>query len=57
MSGYKACWVTEKGYVANATIHGSNPISRTVAGAKFIRVEIRNTTDSMIALTNPIYFV
>jgi hypothetical protein len=57
LNGFKACFVTDNGYVRNETITGDGLISLEVEDVRFIRAEIRNGTDSMIALTNPIYLV
>lgn len=58
LSGNKACFVSDAGYFYNATVVDGQYIVRSVpAGAKFVRVEVRNMTDGMLALTNPVWFV
>lgn len=52
-----ACFVTEEGYVHNETVTDDEAISLPVeAGTRFLRAEIRNSTNSLVAMTNPIYF-
>lgn len=53
--GATACFVNEKGYFHNASI-GQQPIEQLVAGMQFVLVEVRNTSDILLGLTNPIYF-
>lgn len=57
LSGQKACFVSDRGYFYNVTIVDGKEITRAVpTGAKFVRVEVRNSTDDiMLALTNPVW--
>jgi predicted metal-dependent phosphoesterase TrpH len=59
MSGQKACFISEKGYLYNTTITNGRPIlERLPAHLKFERVEVRNiTNDSMLGLINPVWFL
>ena len=55
-SGMKACFVTDQGYEKNVTIYGEDAIEMDVPVAiKFVRAEIRNDTETVFALTNPIW--
>ncbi|KAJ9615021.1 hypothetical protein H2200_001095 [Cladophialophora chaetospira] len=54
--GAKACFVTEVGYVKNVSIVNAQQIQHGVAAMEFIRVEVRNGSDILLGLTNPIYF-
>lgn len=54
MVGFKACLVAQEGYVWNGSIT-SDSMTMPVSGSKFVRLEVRNATDSMVALTNPIF--
>ncbi|KAL2845964.1 polymerase/histidinol phosphatase-like protein [Aspergillus pseudodeflectus] len=59
----KICFVTERGYVYNATLRGDGDgeVKRLVpGGSRFLRVEVRNATgdgDEMLGLTNPVWFL
>ncbi|KAL2863516.1 PHP domain protein [Aspergillus lucknowensis] len=58
-AGQKACLVTDRGYVYNTTVKGDGTVKRFVPiGSKFVRVEVRNSTDdAMLGMTNPVWFV
>ncbi|KAF2092660.1 PHP domain protein [Rhizodiscina lignyota] len=56
LKGLKACFVSEKGCFSNRTI-SSATMTQSFADVRFVRVEIRNATDAMVGLTNPVYFV
>lgn len=51
-----ACFVTEEGYVHNETVTEEAIVLPVEAGVRFLRAEIRNSTNSLMAMTNPIYF-
>ncbi|OAG40039.1 hypothetical protein AYO21_05720 [Fonsecaea monophora] len=53
--GAHACFVSEKGYFQNVSIVSEQRIQQNVAGMDFIRVEIRNGSDALLGLTNPVY--
>lgn len=57
--GHKACFVSDAGYFYNATIvrDGQEIVRKVPDGARFVRVEVRNATDGILALTNPVWFV
>ena len=55
--GYKASFVTDTGYLLNKTVAADGVVRTEVTGKKFVRMEVRNGTDSMIALTNPIWLL
>lgn len=57
LDGLKACFISERGHLANKTVTPGATVSQSISGSSFVRVEVRNSTDGMIALTNPIYFV
>ncbi|KIW92433.1 uncharacterized protein Z519_07417 [Cladophialophora bantiana CBS 173.52] len=54
--GAHACFVSEKGYFHNVSIVNAQRILQNVAGMDFVMVEVRNTSDVLLGLTNPIYF-
>ncbi|KAL2803179.1 polymerase/histidinol phosphatase-like protein [Aspergillus granulosus] len=60
---HKVCFVTEQGYVYNATIkgnkYGHGEVKRFVpVGSKFFRVEVRNgTDDAVLGIANPVWFL
>jgi hypothetical protein len=56
MAGNKACFVSEAGYLRNHSIVDGEVVEQMVSNLKLVRVEIRNVTDGMIGLTNPVYF-
>lgn len=57
LSGLQASWVSEAGYLRNETIgNGTASIFALDQGTQFLRVEVRNSTGSIIGLTNPIFF-
>jgi hypothetical protein len=57
LQGLKACFISEKGYFYNTTVVDGKTLSRAVPSqSKFVRIEVRNGTDTMIALTNPVRF-
>jgi hypothetical protein len=56
LRGARVCWVTEKGYTRNDTIPEDGSLSFDPEALRFLRVEVRNETDFMLGLTNPIYF-
>jgi hypothetical protein len=53
----RACFVTNAGYVRNETISAGSVISFPLTDnhATFLRLEIRNSTDGILSLTNPIF--
>lgn len=51
-----ACFVSEEGYVRNETVGGEVITLPVEAGSRFLRVELRNSTNSLVGMTNPIYF-
>jgi hypothetical protein len=51
-----ACFVSEEGYVRNETVAGEAITLPVEAGSRFLRVELRNSTNSLVGMTNPIYF-
>ncbi|KIX08766.1 uncharacterized protein Z518_03423 [Rhinocladiella mackenziei CBS 650.93] len=55
--GASACFVSEQGYFRNESITGGQRIKQAVSGMDFLRVEVRNSSDILLGLTNPIYFV
>ena len=55
-SGARACIVGENGYFQNVTVQDGEDIRHAVKGHSFVRVEVRNSTDGMLAMTNPIWF-
>lgn len=54
--GAKACFINERGYFKNASIVGTQQIEQLVADMDFLRVEVRNSSEVLLGLTNPIYF-
>ena len=55
--GAIACFVSEKGYLKNITLTSAQQqIQEPVMGMEFLRVEIRNGSDVVLGLTNPVYF-
>jgi hypothetical protein len=54
----RACFVNERGYISNVSAAGGGMVAaQAVAGMNFIRVEVRNSSDVLLGLTNPVYFV
>ncbi len=53
--GAQACWVSERGYFRNVSIVDGQKIEQVVANMQFIRVEVRNSSDTLLGLTNPVY--
>lgn len=51
-----ACFVSEKGYFRNETIVDGTSIDLDVEGIQFVRIEVRNATDVVLGLTNPVFF-
>ncbi|KAL4870245.1 hypothetical protein BDV12DRAFT_184644 [Aspergillus spectabilis] len=58
-AGQKVSFVTDRGYVHNSTLRHDGTVKRFVPlGAKFIRVEVRNSTDdAMLRMTNPVWLL
>ena len=56
LQGANAYFINEKGYFRNQSIGDGVRIQQVVADMKFVRVEVRNASDILLALTNPIYF-
>ncbi|KIW22606.1 uncharacterized protein PV07_10887 [Cladophialophora immunda] len=52
----RACFVSEKGYFQNVSLVDAQRIQQNVAGMDFVRVEIRDGSDTLLGLTNPVYF-
>jgi hypothetical protein len=52
----KACFVSESGYFHNRSLAGDGQVEVMVESSAFIRVEVRNSTDVLLGLTNPIFF-
>lgn len=50
------CFVNERGYFRNESVVNAQQIQQSVAGMEFLRVEVRNASDVLLGLTNPIYF-
>jgi hypothetical protein len=55
-AGATACFVSEAGYVKNVTLVNAQSIQQSIKGMDFLRVEIRNGSDVLLGLSNPIYF-
>jgi hypothetical protein len=57
--GQRACLMSDQGYFYNASIVDDQQVRHEIpSGAKFVRLEVRNsTTDDMLALTNPVWFL
>jgi hypothetical protein len=51
-----ACFVSEAGYVRNETLGEEAIVVPVETGSHFMRVELRNSTKSLVGMTNPIYF-
>ncbi|ETN37347.1 uncharacterized protein HMPREF1541_08338 [Cyphellophora europaea CBS 101466] len=51
-----ACFLSEQGYFHNQSLVDGGSIELAVEGLAFVRVEIRNSTDIMLGLTNPVFF-
>ncbi|KIX92844.1 uncharacterized protein Z520_11508 [Fonsecaea multimorphosa CBS 102226] len=52
-----ACFVSEKGYFQNVSLQNAQRVQHSLApDMDFIRVEIRNASDTLLGLTNPVYF-
>ena len=51
----KLCWISEQGYFRNDSVADGQRMEQGVEGLRFIRVEVRNETDALLGLTNPIY--
>jgi hypothetical protein len=59
LAGQRMCLISDQGYFYNASIVDHKEIQHAVpSGAKFIRAEVRNSTsDEVLALTNPVWFL
>jgi hypothetical protein len=59
LAGQRMCLISDQGYFYNASIVDHKEIQHAVpSGTKFIRAEVRNSTsDEMLALTNPVWFL
>jgi hypothetical protein len=57
LQGATACFVNEEGYFKNLSIVNAQQIQQAVAGMEFIRVEVRNRSDILLGLTNPVFFM
>ncbi len=55
--GADACFVNEQGYFKNVSIKDAQQIRQPVAGMVFLRIEVRNGSDILLGMTNPIFFV
>ncbi|KAM5353889.1 hypothetical protein ACJ41O_000539 [Fusarium nematophilum] len=57
LGGLQVSWVSERGYIRNETMGNGTANTLAVKGdLQFLRVEVRNSTGSLIGLTNPIFF-
>ena len=55
-NGMKACFVTDQGYMWNTSVSDGQTIRYTVPdGAKFVRAEFRNSTETVFGMTNPVW--
>ncbi|KPI38254.1 uncharacterized protein AB675_12148 [Cyphellophora attinorum] len=50
-----ACFVTDTGYVKNQSLT-EDPVRYEVDDSRFIRVEVRNSSDVLLGLANPVFF-
>ena len=56
LQGANACFINEKGYFRNESIGDGVRIQQGAMGTKFVRLEVRNASDILLASTNPVYF-
>jgi hypothetical protein len=54
-AGANACFINEKGCFHNATVT-AQAVQQSVAGMEFVRVEVRNGSDVLLGMSNPIFF-
>ena len=55
LEGSRVCFLSEKGYFHNESIADGQRVEVAAAGLGFVRVEVRNATDVVLGLTNPVF--
>ncbi|KAK6369670.1 hypothetical protein LTS17_009576 [Exophiala oligosperma] len=56
-AGADACFISEKGYFSNVSIVDGQSIHQPLPNVEFVRVEVRNSSNILLGLTNPVYVV
>lgn len=57
LHGYKACFFGNQGNWKNVTIDTKGGVKvKAPKGGSFVMVEVRNSTDGLVGMTNPVYF-